>query len=214
MVVLAEDLYLLACDEDTGRLLIDPAHLDLGLGGALLLDLVSRRRVALVDGRVAVVDRAPTGDPLLDGALAKIEAEATPQEPDHVVRHLARGARAAVRERLIAAGVLRRADHKILGVVPVHLTPEADDRIERALHEHLQDAVVLDHPPSVETAAVSSLALALGLHRHLFPRADRRAVERRMQEIADAYEGRWVAAAVKQAADAVDAALGIVRTAT
>jgi len=213
MAVLAEDLYLLACDEDTGRLLIDPAHLDLGLGGALLLDLVSRRRVALVDERVAVVDRAPTGDPFLDGALAKIEAEA-PHEPDHVVRHLARGARAAVRERLIAAGVLRRADHKILGVVPVHLTPEADDRIERALQEHLQDAVVLDHPPSAETAAVSSLALALGLHRHLFPRADRRAVERRMQEIADAYEGRWVAAAVKQAADAVDAALGIVRTAT
>ena len=42
MVTLAEDLYLLAGDGASGRLLVDPVHLDLGLGGALLLDLAVR----------------------------------------------------------------------------------------------------------------------------------------------------------------------------
>src|SRR5690349_11412095 len=49
METLAEDLYLLACDEATGRSRIPAAYLDLGLGGAVLLDLARRGRVALVD---------------------------------------------------------------------------------------------------------------------------------------------------------------------
>ncbi|WP_051232163.1 GOLPH3/VPS74 family protein [Pseudonocardia asaccharolytica] len=208
MVTLAEDLFLLACDDETGRLLTGPARLDLGLGGALLLDLALRERVALVDSHVTVVDPAATGDLLLDAALSKIAGEAKARDRGYWVRHLAKGVRAAVEDRLVAAGVLRHDDHRMLGLIPTgHCTPEVDGRIEHELVGHLHDAVVLGHPASRETAAVASLALAVGLERHLFPRADRRAVRHRMQEIA---EGQWVGAAVRQAVVALDAALGIV----
>jgi hypothetical protein len=170
MVILAEDLFLLAHDGASGRFLIDTAHLDLGLGGALLLDLVLRERVA-------------------------------------PVRHLAKGVRTAVRDRLIAAGVLRLDEHKVLGFIPVHHTPEADTRIHHELADRLYDAVVLGDPPSPETAAVVSLAPAVGLERELFPRSDHRAVRHRMAEIA---EGGWVGAAVRHAIDAVNAAMGVI----
>ena len=56
MATLAEYLFLLADDDATGSLLIEHTFLDLGLGGALLMDLVLRRRVTLVESHVAVVD--------------------------------------------------------------------------------------------------------------------------------------------------------------
>ena len=62
------------------------------------------------------------------------------------------------------------------------------------------------HPASRETAALVSLALAVGLEQHLFPRSDRRAVRHRMRGIA---AGEWAGAAVKHTIDAVNAALGI-----
>lgn len=206
VVTLAEDLFLLADDDASGQLLIEHTYLDLGLGGALLLDLVLRERVALVDSHVAVVDPTPTKDGLLDGALSAIVGEAKAHEPDYWVRHLARKARRAVEDRLVASGVLRLDEHRAFGFIPVHRTPQADGRIEHELVGHLHDAVVLGQPASPETAALASLALAVGLERHLFPRCDQRAIQDRMVEIA---EGQWVGQAVGQAIGAVNAALGI-----
>jgi hypothetical protein len=206
VVTLVEGLYLLADDDASGKLLIEHTHLDLGLGGARLMDLVLRQRVTLVHSHVAVVDRAPTGDQLLDTALSAVAGEPKAHEPEYWVRHLARGVRNVVRDRLVKDGVLRRDDHKVLGLIPVHRTPQADGRIEHELVDHLYDAVVLGHPASPETAALAALALAIGLERHLFTRSDRRAIQHRMVQIA---EGQWVAEAVSHTIGAVNAALGI-----
>src|SRR5574337_809242 len=209
MITLAEDLFLLATDAATGRPLVDTTHLDFGLGGALLLDLVLQQRIALRGSQVVVTDPRPTGDPLLDPALSELAA-VKPHEPGHWVRHLIHGLRHAVEVRLVEAGVLCRDDHKVLGVIRIHRTHETDGRLHHALEDHLQDAVVLSHAPSRETAALASLALAVGLDRHLFPRSDRRAVRRRMAEVAaECSECESVADAVHRAVDATDVALGI-----
>jgi hypothetical protein len=205
MVTLAEDLFLLVCHDATGKARIPTAYLDLGLGGGLLLDLVLRGRVTLVDDHVVVVERALVGDPLLDAALDTVTGNSKPHEPEYWVRHLARGTRAAVQSRLVAAGVLMVDEHKVLGVIPVHHAHQVDGRISHELVSRLHAAVVLGRPASRETAAVVSLALAVGLSQHLFPRSDRRAIRHRMEEIAD---GEWVGAAVKHAIDAIDASLG------
>jgi hypothetical protein len=206
MVTLAEDLFLLACDDATGRRRIPTTHLDLGLGGALLLDLVLRGRVALVHEHVVVVDRTPVGDALLDDALRAVAGDPRPREPDHWVHHLAKGARAAVPGRLVTAGVLRVDEHKVLGLVVGHRTHLVDGRIEHDLRNRLGAAVVLGRPASRETAALASLVLAVGLEGRLFPRSDRRAIRYRIEELA---AGEWVGATVRHAIDAINAALGI-----
>lgn len=210
MVTLAEDLYLLSVDGTSGRLLIDPVRLDLGLGGALLLDLAVRERVGLADGHVSVVDEAPTGEPLLDSALATVGGQTRSHGPDHWVRRFGRGAHRSVQHRLVDVCVLQRDDDRILRVIPVHRTHETDGRLHHELVDHLRDAVVLGRPPSPETAALAALALAVGLDRHLFPRADRRAVRQRMTEISgECAQAGWVTAAVAGAVNALDTALGM-----
>jgi Golgi phosphoprotein 3 (GPP34) len=210
VVTLAEDLYLLASDGTSGRLLIDSSHLDLGLGGALLLDLGLKGHVAVVDGHVTAIDNVPTGEPLLDSALAEIAGQPRPHDPDHWIRHLGRGAHRAVQDRLVDVGILRREDDRILHVIPVHRTHETDGRLHHELVDHLRDAVVLGHPPSTESSALAALALAVGLDRHLFPRADRQAVRQRMTEVSEeCVEAGRLARAVACEVNAVDAALGI-----
>jgi hypothetical protein len=209
MITLAEDLFLLATDASTCRPLVDTTHLDLGLGGALLLDLVLQQRVVLRDSQVTVIDPRPTGDSLLDSALSEIAA-AKPHEPGHWVRHLTHGLRHTVKVRLVEAGVLCRDDHKVLGIIRIHRTHETDGRLHHELEDQLHDAVVLSHTPSRETAALASLALAVGLDRHLFPRSDRRAVRRRMAEVAaECPECESVTDAVHRAVDANDVVLGM-----
>jgi hypothetical protein len=209
MVTLAEGLYLLASNGSTGRLLIDTVHLDLGLGGALVLDLALRGRVGLADAHVVVTDGRPTGESLLDAALTTIASEGKRHGPDYWVRHLGRGSHGAVQDHLVDAGVLRREDERLLHVVPVHRTHESDGRLHDELQDHLNDSVVLGRPPSRETAALASLVLAIGLERHLFPRSDRHEIRRRMGEIAD---GGWLAPAVADAVTVIDVTLGLEAT--
>ena len=206
MFTLAEELFLLADDRVTGRPLIDHAHLDLGLGGALLLDLALSQRVALSDFHVAVVGLAATGEPLLDKALSAIRIEGRAHEPDYWVRHLAKDVYHDVRDRLVSEGHLRLDDHKVFGLFPVHQTPQANDNVERGLTERLYDAVVVGHPPTPRTAALAALVSSVGLERHLFPRCDQRSIGRRMAELTSA---QWVVEAVAQTVRATDAALGI-----
>jgi hypothetical protein len=150
---------------------------------------------------------------LLDEALAKLTRTDSRREPDYWVRHLAHGARRAVQERLLHIGVLQHDEHRVLRIVPVHRTREADGRLHHELVDHLYDAVVLGHTPSVETAALAMLALAVGLEERLFPRSDRKAIRRRMAEVAaGCRDGAWVATAVTAAVTAVDAAVGVVPT--
>jgi Golgi phosphoprotein 3 GPP34 len=211
MVSLAEDLYLLADDPATGRPLIDVAHLDLGLGGAQLLDLALRQRIALADEQVIITREGPTGETLLDHALTAVAKPDRAHGPDHWVRHLGRGAHRAVQDRLVDIGILQCDDHRLLHVIPVHRTHETDGRLHHELIGHLRDAVVLGHSASSETSALSLLVLAVGLDRHLFPRSDRQAIRSRLREIAaGCADGAWVGAAVAGAVAAVDAALGIV----
>jgi len=48
------------------------ATLQYGLSGSELVRLAALRRVDIEDGRIVVLDKAPTGDALLDGALVNM----------------------------------------------------------------------------------------------------------------------------------------------
>lgn len=68
------------------------------------------------------------------------------------------------------------------------------------MRQRLHDAVVLGATPDARTAALASLVKALGLRREVFPDADRRATDRRLEELS---EGEWAGAAVKRSLDEV-----------
>ncbi len=118
-MTLTEELVLVLLNPATGRAVVDGTSLDRAIGGALLLDLATRERIT-ADGdgaraSLAVVDAAPTGDALLDAALARLDK---PLKAQKAVERLARGTRTPVLERLVERGLVRRERSRLLGVLP------------------------------------------------------------------------------------------------
>ncbi|WP_298802418.1 GPP34 family phosphoprotein [uncultured Pseudokineococcus sp.] len=197
-LTLPEELLLLVYDDEKGTTW--STSLDTGLGGAVQLDLSLRGRVDVVDGDLVVVDATPTREPVLDGALAEVAATSRPRPPKRWLGPLGREVRAAALERLVERGVLHREDDRVLWVLPRTRYPEADGGPEDRVRGRLHDAVVVGTTPDARTAALASLVKALSLRREVFPEADRRATDRRLEQLA---EGEWAGAAVKRSLDEV-----------
>lgn len=201
-MTLTEDLVLLLLDPDTGRAVVDSTSLDRAIGGALLLDLVTRGRIT-ADGdgaraRLTVADAAPTGDALLDTALARLDK---PLKAQKAVERLARGTRTVTLERLVERGLVRRERSRILGVLPVTTWPPEDAGPRAELRGRVA-AVLLDGAqPDQHLALLISLVHAVKAE-HKIVDGSRRQLRARAAEVAD---GEWAGKAVRKAIQAVEA---------
>lgn len=205
---LPEELTLLAHHNTSGKRDMG-VSLDLGLAGAVLLELALEGRVDVRDDRVVVLDPTPTGNDPVDAGLARIAADAKQRKPQAWVEKLQKGLRGEVLDGLVRDGVLDQHETKILGLFPSKRFPVVDDGPEREVRARLDDAVLRGVTPERRTAALVSLVKASGLRKACFPDGDRKAVDRRMVEIA---EGEWAGVAVRKAVDAVTAAMMVAVT--
>src|SRR5215213_9951952 len=128
-MLLAEDLLLIVTDDDTGELATSSAEVDVALGGALLTELALMERVDVAgpdegvrEGRLVVRNASPTGDEVLDDALATV-GEKEGKKPQGVVSALGKRTRVRLYERLAGSGVLRAEKGRVLGIVPRHRWP-------------------------------------------------------------------------------------------
>jgi len=213
-VLIAEDLLLLLTDDTTGALSSSGMRVDPALAGALLVELAARGRVDLTGetegrrpGRIVVRDPSPTGDDLLDGALAQL-GERAGSKPRNVLGPLAKGLRARLYARLVDRGILRAEQRRVLGLFTVHRWPTREGRHEQALRADLR-AVLLDGRDPDERCgalvgllhAARALRVAVDAREHGRSRRD---VEQRAKVIA---EGSWGSAAVRKALDETAAAV-------
>ena len=164
---LTDDLILLAARPD-GRLGVPP-RLRFGISGAELVRLAAARRVDVVEDRIVVLDTAPTGDPLLDEALALMTGG---ERPLTAKAYIAR-ARPRLVERYLArlkdGGMIQADRRMVLGFIPVTRWVVTDTaRVARA-RATLQ--AVADSTGTVEPAkaALAGLAYAVGVASYVFP---------------------------------------------
>lgn len=200
------ELLLLAYD-DEGRKIHDSTRLDLGLGGALLLETALSGRVGVVGGKVVVLDPIPSGDPLADDALARIAGDSHDRKPGHWVSKLAKGARQRVLDHLISAEVLRVERGSVLWIFPRTTYPPThgtEPVAETEARQRMRAAVLGTGTVDVRTAALCALVAATELDRKVFADLDRRQVRARLKQIG---EGDWAAAAVRKAIQDVQAAI-------
>jgi Golgi phosphoprotein 3 (GPP34) len=201
------DLLLLIAYDDDGTRIGNSQAVDLGLGGAVLAELAIAGRIEVSHRRIRVVDTAPTGDPLLDGALAGIAAERRPRKPADLVGTLSRGLRATVLHRLVDQGILRREEGRVLWVFPRTRYPSAtglEPVAETDARGRLVLAVDGGGPVEPRVAALCGLVKAVGLEGAVFPDRPRREIRRRLDAVA---ESDWASAAVRRAISEVDAAV-------
>ena len=207
-LTLAEELVLVATDKDGSIDMNARNSLDNGIAGARLLELALAGRIALENGKIAVADATPTGDPLADEALEAIAASEKPRNAKHWVGKLAKGdVRKRVFAGLDARGVLAAERGKFLGLVPRTHHVEVDPEPERELRARLRAAVLGEDPaPDARTVALASLVKACSLFNAVFERGERKDAKKRIGELAAPDE---VGAAVKAVTDATLAALAV-----
>ncbi|HLK76801.1 MAG TPA: GPP34 family phosphoprotein [Streptosporangiaceae bacterium] len=211
---LGDDLLLLAAGSD-GRLAI-PAKLRFGLAGSELVRLAAAGRVDIVRGRIVVRDTAPTGNSLLDAALASMGGSRGPTAKAWVARH-----RPGLVERYLtraeAAGIIRADRRKALGFIPVTRWTVLDAGRAARARARLADAAAAagSGPVDPALAALAGLASAIDVTRVVYPgragaetRKRLRQAARRDQAAADATR------AVAGAADAQHATGAATRAAT
>lgn len=211
--LIAEDLLLLVLDDESGSLLTDPINVDAGVSGALLLELALRERVRVHEQKgllgthvVRVSDPAPTGDELLDSALALVAEK--DRTAVGIVEHLAPGLRRELLDRLERRGVLEHADGRVLGLFPRHRWPAHDARHETELRASVRESLVDGAAPTERVGALIALLHAVGAeHRVLpFPGVSHRQLRGRAAEISE--HASWAStprAPAQEVADVVDA---------
>jgi hypothetical protein len=212
--LLAEDLLLLLTDDDTGKLAASSAEVDVALGGALLVELTLTERVDVAgpgererEGRLVVRDPGPTGDVLLDEALATV-GQKQGKKPQSVVGPLGKRTRVRLYERLAEAGLVRAEEGRVLGVFPSHRWPSEDAGHEAAVRTGLLTALRDGMTTDARTGALISLLVALNaVHKAVDPDSvglSKREMKANAKRVA---EGDWAAKAVRQAIDSMNAAV-------
>jgi hypothetical protein len=179
---LGDDLLLLAARSD-GTLAL-PAKLRFGLAGSELVRLAAARRIDIARGRIVILDAAPTGDQLLDEALASMtgrrreptaKAWVARNRPGLVDRYLARAE---------AAGLIRSDRRTMLGFIPMTRWLVLDTA--RAAQARARLAAVAESTGPVDTAqaALAGLASAIDVARVVFPGLAGVATRKRLRQAA------------------------------
>jgi hypothetical protein len=207
-MLIAEDLLLLVTADDTGKLLADGTHTNMALGGALLAELALDRRVDVAgpdervrEGRLIVRDPGPTGDGVLDEALATV-GDKEGKKPENVVTALGKGTRTRLYERLVAAGLLRAEEGRILGIFPTHRWPAEHAGHEAAVRAGLVTALRDGETADARTRALLSLLLALrAVHKAMAPESVGLSKQQMKASATRIAEEDWVGKAVRSAID-------------
>ncbi|HEV7709384.1 MAG TPA: GPP34 family phosphoprotein [Asanoa sp.] len=158
-VPIAEELLLLVYDNESGKATGSRIGLDLGMAAAVLVELALAGRVAYADGNIVVADATPTGVPVADEVLAKIEAN-VPHTPAAWVQRLRHRLRERVLSDLISRGVIRDVDDVEQEFIHVHRYPSVDASVENETRARLAAALAGEGAPDERTAALATLIVA------------------------------------------------------
>lgn len=215
---LHHELLLLALSDDKGTVAFG-SMLTLGLGGALLTELLLADRIAIVhEGRggkkqfVEVRDTSPLGETVLDDALAKLASAKRRAAASTAVSRLGNlpKLRHAVARELCQLGVLRETEDQILRLFRRRVYPTVDPAPERALIRRIKAVVDGGAPPDDRSAALIGIADLTDTLSAIYDRRERKERKARLKHIAESSAGSRAAG---QAVAAAHAAIMVATTA-
>ncbi len=188
---LAQELLLLALKDEKGTLAVDSTYVKVGLTGAMLLELLLEERLDVVDKKIRVKNPSVHPDPFLEGVLEQIRDSKKERKLKDWVSRLSDKSPKLIKEMttsLVAAGILRHEEGRILWVFPHHKHPTNDPTPELLIRRRIDDVVLGGSTPDARTSSLISIALACELTGELFEKHVRREAKKRMKEITKANE--------------------------
>jgi Golgi phosphoprotein 3 len=212
-LTLAEQLILLALDDETGKLCQLPDRaLDYGLAGAILAELTRAGRIEVSGKAIRVLDRNEVQSAPEDRGLREIIAQDA-RTLDAVLSHLAgdsHNLRHHVTRGLVEKGVLREVGKEILWVFHYSRYPLADPQSEMAIRERVRSLVLnASSEISPRQSVLISLIHACDLGDILFSEAE---LEHCQERIAAICHNDAIGSAVMQCLQEIQRAILEIRT--
>jgi hypothetical protein len=211
---LHEEILLLALRDEKGTIDTGSVYA-YAVGGAVLAELLVRRRVELVaNGRkrlVQAIDTKPVGDPLLDECLRRIgDARRRGTATTWVSRFAGtRGLRDRLADGLCRRGILRAEEKEVLLFFKRKTYPAVNPEPEREVVQRLEAAIFTESDVDARTIVLLSLANAARLLPMAF---EKRALKERRDRIKALVEQESLGNAVKSAIEAAEAAMVLIAT--
>jgi hypothetical protein len=178
-LTLPEALLMLALGDEEGRIHVGKTSaLPFGLTAGVLLTLAAYDRLRHENNLWYVSDEAPTGDPALDPALEAIAADDEPRGTMHWLRALTEaGEGEDLKHRLLhhltGEGILKKEEHRFLGVYPYHRYPTEDPDPERRVRKRVREVVLEGAEPDDRILAIIALMDACNLSDKVFTAKER-----------------------------------------
>jgi hypothetical protein len=160
---LADEVFLIGHDENSGKAHISDSAMDTALAGAVLGELVLADLIAIGSGtQVYPRGDGMTGDQVRDTALAQILQEANHHPVRAWTEHLRGSFRPLVAQRLVRTGLVERVETRVM--LKTTLRYPARDRIAAAAPV-ARLRYMLDNPSNLDeqTAVLAGLVVAAGL---------------------------------------------------
>lgn len=185
-LTLAEELALLALDDDTGKVIDLPAFaLESALAAAIVMELSLEGRIDTDPEKLWVIQPHMTGDPILDGALSQIVKEKAPQPAAHWLRHFARPQlEDDVIARLVERGIVRSEERRLLWVFKTRVYPPASGLEEKEVRTRILALLEGNDIPSPRDALLVGLMRSSGILRRLMSAADYERLRERIDHLA------------------------------
>ncbi len=172
MLTFAEEIMLLILDDDGSFLPTRGGAVEYILAGAVLMDLAFANRIDTDLEHLTCLDTTPTGNPILDQALAHIADSSQPKDTRGWIETLAGQDTTEIRQQaltsLIERGILESQDKKFLWVFRARRYPTIDGRVEREVRLRISDVLLSDDIPDPRDVAMICLVDAAGFLRDIF----------------------------------------------
>ena len=172
MLTFAEEIMLLILDDDGSFLPTRGGAVEYILAGAVLMDLAFANRIDTDLEHLTCLDTTPTGNPILDQALAHIANSSQPKDTRGWIETLAGQDTTEIRQQALASlierGILESQDKKFLWVFRARRYPTIDGRVEREVRLRISDVLLSDDIPDPRDVAMICLVDAAGFLRDIF----------------------------------------------
>lgn len=167
--MLADQYFLIAHEDRTGRSRLHPRATGLGLAAALIGELVLEGRVGIADGDLVILDRHPPADALAHDILDLLVAQSRHRDVRTWLAFLSQDSAARVGERLMRLGavepVVRR---RMLSTQTLYMPNSAEQRNAAAwAPARLANLLVRGIEMSVSDRILVGIIAATGLTRHV-----------------------------------------------
>ena len=190
MLSFAEEIYLLALDDTTGKVssYSDEISLSYALIGATLCELSFKGKIDNDLEHLIIIDKTPTGNKILDSILSVITETETQMPISYWLKILLSHASETedlVLSELISKGILKMVDERIFWVFHTRHYPIINNKEITSVETRIRELVLHEGEiPEPHDAVLVSLIQACNLFATILSPKELKRAEKRIQNLA------------------------------